>query len=74
MGVLSGKQERRYPKSFVSKLSDAESEAAETQVWLDYALALGYISEAKHDSLFQKYNQILGMLVNMMKQPHKWLW
>ncbi len=31
-------RKRRYPKSFVSKLSDAEGEAAETQVWLDYSL------------------------------------
>ncbi|UCH11499.1 MAG: four helix bundle protein, partial [Fidelibacterota bacterium] len=29
---------RRYPASFVSKLSDADAEAAETIVWLDYAL------------------------------------
>ncbi len=32
-------RKRRYPNAFVSKLSDAEAEAAETQVWLemDYA-------------------------------------
>ena len=31
-------RKRRYPKAFVAKLSDSEGEAAETQVWLDYAL------------------------------------
>ena len=31
-------RKRIYPKSFVSKLNDSEGEAAETQVWLDYAL------------------------------------
>ncbi len=31
-------RKRRYPKSFVSKLSDSESEAAETQTWLDFGL------------------------------------
>ncbi len=31
-------RKRKYPKSFISKLSDSESEAAETQVWLDFCL------------------------------------
>lgn len=29
-------QKRRYPKHFTSELSDAEAEAAETQVWLEF--------------------------------------
>ena len=36
-------RKRRYPKSFISKLSDSEGEVAETQVWLNYALACKYI-------------------------------
>lgn len=32
-------RKRRYPKLFISKLTDSEGEAAETQIWLDYALA-----------------------------------
>ena len=28
---------RRYPKHFISKLSDAGSEAAETLAWIDFA-------------------------------------
>lgn len=31
-------RKRRYPNAFVSKLSDVESEAAETQVWLEFAV------------------------------------
>jgi len=34
-------RKRRYPKHFVSKLSDADSEAAETQVWLEFAFRFG---------------------------------
>jgi len=30
-------RKRRYPNSFVSKLSDAEAEAAETQVWIEFS-------------------------------------
>lgn len=31
-------RKRRYPKVLVSKLTDADAEATETQVWLDFAL------------------------------------
>ena len=32
-------RKRRYPKSFVAKLTDSEGEAAETQTWIDFALS-----------------------------------
>ena len=65
-------RKRRYEKAFVSKLSDSEAEAAETQVWLDYSLECGYISEAEHHKLLNEYDNILGKLVNMMHHPEKW--
>src|SRR5947209_20609016 len=34
-------RKRRYPAAFVSKLSDAEGEAAETQVWLQFSAKCG---------------------------------
>jgi len=39
-------RKRRYPASFVSKLSDADTEAAETQVWLDFALRCADLSKS----------------------------
>ena len=63
---------RRYPKSFISKLSTSEGEAAETQVWLDYALACGYIKVETHQELYSKYDNIIGKLVNMIRSPEKW--
>jgi len=65
-------RKRRYPKSFVSKLSDAEGEAAETQVWLDYALECGYIEAETRTELFDKYDHIISMLVNMSNKPENW--
>jgi four helix bundle protein len=65
-------RKRRYEKAFVSKLSDSEAEAAETQVWLDYSLSCGYITESHHQKLFNDYDNILGKIVNMMNQPEKW--
>ena len=65
-------RKRRYPKAFISKLSDSEGEAAETQVWLDFALKCGYIDEVKHGSLYDHYEHIISMIINMIKQPEKW--
>lgn len=33
--ITEGWRKRRYEAAFISKLSDAETEAAETQTWLD---------------------------------------
>jgi len=65
-------RKRRYSKHFISKLSDCEAEAAETQVWLDFSLSCGYITKEVHANLYQKYDWILGKLVNMIKNPEKW--
>ncbi len=65
-------RKRRYEKSFIAKLSDCEAEAAETQVWLEYALHCGYLHASDFDQLFQKYENILGNLVVMANQPEKW--
>jgi len=65
-------RKRRYEKAFISKLNECEGEAAETQVWLEYVLACKYISDELFENLYEKYNNILGMLVNMANDPKKW--
>jgi four helix bundle protein len=65
-------RKRKYPKHFVSKLTDSESEAAETQVWLDFALEFSYIDEETHVRLDSSCNSVIGMLVTMSNQPEKW--
>jgi four helix bundle protein len=65
-------RKRRYPKAFVSKLSDAEGEAAETQVWLDFALKCKYISQEMREDLYSRYDNAIGMLVNMIISPENW--
>ena len=65
-------RKRQYPKSFISKLSDSESEAGETQVWLDYALAFKYVDKQVHEKLFDKYEHIIAMLINMSTKPDQW--
>ena len=65
-------RKRRYEKAFVAKLSDSEAESAETQVWLDYSLECGYISESEHNRISTEYENIIGKLVNMISHPEKW--
>jgi four helix bundle protein len=67
-------RKRRYPKSFISKLSDSESEAAETQTWLDFSLSCKYITETEHHDLNETYDKILGKLVTMSLHPENWSW
>lgn len=65
-------RKRRYEKAFVSKLSDSEGEAAETQVWLDFSFKCKYIDKETYSKLYNKYDQIIGKLVNMIRHPEKW--
>ena len=66
-------RKRRYKKAFISKLSDSEGEAAETQVWLDFSLRCKYIDNDIYDMLFDKYDHIIAMIVNMIRNPSKWI-
>jgi four helix bundle protein len=63
---------RRCPAHFVSKLSDADGEAAETQVWLGFATSCGYIDPTTGDSLCAIYDRVIGGLVRMMAKRDTW--
>lgn len=66
-------RKRRYPNAFVSKLSDAESEAAETQTWLQFADDCKYINSEISRRAIDLYDGILGRLVVMSNQPESWI-
>ncbi len=65
-------RKRRYPKHFVSKLSDADAEAGEAQSWLDFAIDCGYLEKDDYDKLDAEYEKIIGGLVKMMAAPEPW--
>jgi four helix bundle protein len=65
-------RKRRYPAHFVSKLSDADAEAAETSTWLDFALQCQYLASDLHAELFKQYNLICAQLTKMMANPDQW--
>jgi four helix bundle protein len=66
-------RKRRYKAAFVAKLSDAESEACETQVWLEFAYKCGCLERILQEKLDKIYDQIMGQLVKMIDDPEKWL-
>ncbi|MBI2359798.1 MAG: four helix bundle protein [Deltaproteobacteria bacterium] len=66
-------RKRRYKAAFVAKLSDAESEACETQVWIEFAYKCNYIDASTKDKLDADYNQIIGQLVRMIDEAPKWI-
>jgi len=69
--IVEAFRKRRYPNMFVSKLADADGEAAETQVWVDFAHDCGYLSQKKHDELIAGYEEVGKMVGGMMASPEK---
>ena len=63
--LSEGWRKRRYKAVFVNKLSDAGQEAAETQTWLEFALACKYIDKETFERLDEKYEHIFAMLFTM---------
>jgi four helix bundle protein len=65
-------RKRRYPAHFISKLSDSEGEAEETRIWVEISYRCKYISKQEAEELDDRYDKILGRLVNMITVPEKW--
>ena len=66
-------RKRRYEASFVSKLSDAEAEAAETQVWIEFAVRCGYMETKTGEELLISYENIMGKIISMINNFQPWL-
>jgi len=71
--IAEGFRKRQYPKMFVSKLADADGEAAETQVWLDFARDCEYMSPKLQAELTKGYEEVGKMLGTMMSMPEKFM-
>jgi len=70
--IGEARRKRRYKAHFVSKLSDAESEASETRVWLEFALRCGYLGKVQFDELDDIYDKVIAQLVRMRSAPEQW--
>ena len=66
-------RKRRYEGAFIGKLSDSETEAAETQVWLEFAVKCSYCDREQAAALYKHYDEIIGTLVGMRNHPETWV-
>jgi four helix bundle protein len=66
-------RKRRYRAAFISKLSDCEAEAAETQVWLEFAQKCQYMDRDRALAFYTSYDRILGTIVGMITHPETWI-
>ena len=69
--IAEGFRKRQYPNMFVSKLAHSDAEAAETQVWLDFARDCSYLSHERHKELTAGYEEIGKMLNSMINSSEK---
>jgi 23S rRNA-intervening sequence protein len=65
-------RKRRYKAAFIAKLSECEVEAAETQIWIEFAVKCNYLSREEGKRLYLNYNSIIGKLVAMINNPNNW--
>jgi four helix bundle protein len=70
--IAEGWRKRRYKASFISKLSDAETEATETQVWCEIAYLCEYIDKKTFLELDDACDHIVSQLVRMSENADRW--
>ncbi len=66
-------RKRKYPAHFLSKLTDCDSENAETDVWIEFSFACKYIPEAKYKALSECNAEVGKILGYMIQNPGKFL-
>ncbi len=71
--IVEGYRKRQYPKMFVSKMADADGEAAETQLWLLFSKDCIYITINDFERLTEAYKEVGRMLGKMIQNPEKFL-
>jgi four helix bundle protein len=62
---------RRYEAHFLSKLTDCDGEANETDSALDFAKDCGYISAEQHQASVTKCTEVRRMLGGMINSPER---
>jgi four helix bundle protein len=63
---------RRYKAAFIAKLIDCQSEATETQIWIEFAVKCQYLDVENGRKIYRMYDQIIGQLVTMVKNASHW--
>jgi four helix bundle protein len=64
-------RKRRYEAAFISKLSGSEAEAAESQVWLQFAVKCEDADRDHVRQLYSSYDEVVAMIVHMIHHSEK---
>ncbi len=67
-----GYRKKRYPLHFISKMTDCDGENAETQVWLDHAVACAYVTQKDIAPIISLSEEVGRMLGDMIENPEKY--
>ena len=70
--LVEGYRKRQYPRQFAAKCADADGEACETQLWLDFARDFGYLDADPHASFTERYERVGRLLGAMIAAPDKY--
>ena len=70
--LAEGYRKRQYEAHFLSKVSDADMENSETQVWIDFLLGCNYITKELHETLIEKSEEIGRLINHMIINPDKY--
>ena len=70
--IAEGYRKRQYPSHFISKISDADMENSETQVWIDFASSCNYIDKNVKQDLKNESFEIGRLLNHMIENPEKY--
>lgn len=69
--IAEAYRKRNYPNHFKSKLTDSDSENAETQSWLHFAKECGYITKLEFEDSNLKSEEVGKILNYMINNPGK---
>src|SRR4051794_34522201 len=73
MNLREAWAKRRYEAHFISKLTDCDGEASETDTSLDFVKDCAYITPLEHTHLTSLCAEIGAMLGSMIKDPSGFL-
>ena len=70
--IAESYRKRQYEAHFIAKISDADMENSETQVWLDFSLSCGYINETTFKNFLKKSQEVGKLLNHMIQHPKRY--
>lgn len=72
INMAEGFRKVRYRAHFVSKITDADMENSETQVWLDFAFAFEYIKADEHLEFYRRSEEAGRTINHIIDNPDKY--